>query len=85
MGAPVGIANASISLVLLVSNRILRTFLKTRKKRKKPRKIVLLVRFKLNIIEKITSKTLTDADISHKDFTLISNEAENYCKLNQNI
>ena len=86
MSAPVGIVNASISLVLLVRNLILKTFLKTIwKKRIKPRKIVSLVRVKLNIIEQLRSKTLTYANISHEDFTVMIREAENYSRLKQSI
>lgn len=44
-----------------------------------------MVRVKLNIMEKLGSKTLTYANISHEDFTVIIREAENYWKLKQNI
>ena len=31
------------------------------------------------------SKALRDADTSHKEFALVSNEANNYCRLKENI
>lgn len=45
------------------------------------RELVLLARTKHNSIEKEISKALTDADISHNDFTLVSNEMEKYHRL----
>ena len=41
---------------------------------------MLLARSKLNRIEKI-SKALADGEIIYEEFTLVSNEAENYRKL----
>ena len=41
---------------------------------------MLLPRSKLNRIEKI-SKALADGEIIYEEFTLVSNEAENYRKL----
>ena len=45
------------------------------------RELVLLARTKHNSIEKEISKALTDADISHNDCTLVSNEMEKYHRL----
>ena len=53
------------------------------KKRNKHRKIVLLARSKLDSIQSIISKTLTDASISQ--FKLACNETENYWRLKENI
>lgn len=53
VGAPVGIAIASVSLVFHEGNRILKVYLKTMgRKRNKHRKIILLDRSKLNCIGK---------------------------------
>ena len=59
--APVGVASASIastsiSLVFLVGNGNLKTFLKAMEKKKKHTKIVSFIRCKLYSIEKIISK-----------------------------
>ena len=56
-------------------------FLKTMKKTNKHRKIALLARSKLNIIEKILSKSLIDSDINHEEFTLVINNEQNYYRL----
>ena len=45
-------------------------------KTNKHRKIVSLVMSKLNNIENIISKTPKNADISHKEFTLVNNVAK---------
>ena len=56
-------------------------FLKTMKKTNKHRKIALLVRSKLNIIEKMLSKSLIDSDITHEEFTRMINDKQNYYRL----
>ena len=43
-----------------------------KKKRKKHDKIVLLAKSKLNNIEVLISKALTDSNISHDEFVLIN-------------
>ena len=57
----------------------------TGKKRNKHRKIVLITSIKLNSIEKLISKALTDDDTSHQQFKLVSNDAVNYLRLKGNI
>lgn len=39
---------------------------------------------KLDSIEKIIFKAVTDTDITHEEFALVSNEAENYHRLKEN-
>ena len=52
IGAPVGIASASVSLAFSISRGIVKKLLKTiQKKKKKHNKIVMLTRSKLNSIE----------------------------------
>ena len=46
----------------------------TRSKKKKHKKIVMLVRSKLNSIESKISEALTNNKISHQDFMTIINE-----------
>ena len=55
------------------------------KERKQYRKNASSVRSKLYRKEKITYKTLIDANINLEEFTLVSNEAEYYQKLKENI
>ena len=47
------------------SKKLLNT---TMKKKKKHNKILVLARYKLNIIETLMSHALIDYDISHEDF-----------------
>ena len=61
--------SASVSLVLLVGNGIIKMFLK----KNKHRKIVLLACSKVNSIERIIFKALEDARISHEEFILTIN------------
>ena len=44
----------------------------------------MLARIKLNSIERKTSETLINNEVSHEDFTII-NEEKNYCELKQRI
>ena len=86
ISAPVNIASASISLAFLVGYGILEMFLKAMgKKRTKHLGVVLLASSKPNIIKKIIFKALADAEISHEEFTLVSNEVENYGRLKENV
>ena len=39
---------------------------------------------KLDSIEKIIFKAVADTDITHEEFALVSNEAENYHRLKEN-
>ena len=64
IGAPIGIAGVSITLVFIFRDGIFKTFLKENLNRT----IVLLARSKLNGIEKI--KSLSDADISHESLSI---------------
>ena len=78
----VGIASTSISLVFLIINGIVKIFLK-HWERKEKKKIVLLVRSKLNSIEKMISKAPIDSDSSHKEFLLVINKEQFYHRLKE--
>ena len=74
-GAPVGIASASFSLAFSICTVIVIKLLKTTKsKNKKHNKIVMLIRSKLNNIERKISEALLNNEISHEDFMAIINE-----------
>ena len=45
----------------------------------------MIVRSKLNSIEKLVSQALIDLEISHEEFKPIINEEENYRRLKENI
>ena len=67
-GALVGIISASFSLAFSISTGITKKLLKTRNKKRKDNKVVMLGRSKLNSIEIKISEALINNEISHKDF-----------------
>ena len=72
VGIPVGIAGVSLTLIFTVTTGVIKKLLSiTRKKKKKRNKIISLARSKLNIIETLISRALTDFDISHEKFSKI--------------
>ena len=82
IGAPVGIASASLSLTFSISTGIAKKLLKTtRNKKKKHNKMVMLDRSKLNSIEGKISEALINNKISHEDFMTIINEEKSYRQL----
>ena len=86
VGIPVGIAGASLTLIFTVTTGVVKKLLNiTRKKKKKHNKITALARSKLNIIETLISQELTDFDISHKEFSKIIYEKNNYEQIRGNI
>ena len=77
VGAPTWLTSASVILVLLLSNEIVKKFsVNNGKEKTKRRKIVLLAKNYLNITEKIISKPLTDLDINHEEQMLVINEEQ---------
>ena len=78
IGAPVGIASASFSLVFSISTGIVKKMLKTMRNKKKHNKIVMLARNKLNSMERKISEALINNEISHEDFMVIINEEKTY-------
>ena len=85
IGAPIGMMSASFSLAFLITTGFVKRFLKTRNKKKKHNKIVMLARSKLNSIESKISKALMDNEISHEDFETIINEEKKYRELKESI
>ena len=86
VGIPVGIAGASLTVIFTATTGIVKKLLNvTRKKKKKHNKIIALARSKLNMIETLISQALTDFDISHKEFSNIIYEKNNYKQIRDNI
>ena len=82
MGAPVGIASASFTLIFSLTTGIVKKLLNiTRNKKKKHDKILMLAKSKLNSIETLVSQALTDMEISHEEFVTILNEIDKYKKM----
>ena len=75
IGAPIGIASASFSLIFSLTTEIIKKLLKiTRNKKKKHNKTVTLAKTKLNSIETLISQALIDIEISHEEYRRIINE-----------
>ena len=67
MGAPVGIASVSFTLIFSLTKGIIKKMLRiTRNKRKKHDKIFMLAKSKLNSIEALVSQALSEMEISHE-------------------
>ena len=80
------IVSASINLVFLISDNIVKIFLKImRKKKIKHIKIALLARSKLKNVVKIIFYALIDSDISYNEFTLMINKEQSYFRLKESI
>ena len=85
-GIPVVIAGASLILIFTVTTGVVKKLLNiTGRKKKKHNKIIALARSKLNIIETLISRALTDFDISHVEFSKIIYEKNNYEQIRDNI
>ena len=86
VGIPVGIAGISLTVIFTVTTGVVKKLLNIiRKKKKKHNKIITLARNKLNIIETLISRALTDFDISHEEFSKIIYEKNNYEQMKDNI
>ena len=86
VGIPVGIAGASLTVIVTVTTDVVKKILNiTRKKKKKHNKIITLAKNKLNIIESLISQALTDFDISHQEFSKIIYEKNSYEQMKDNI
>ena len=86
IGAPVGIASASFTLIFSLTTGIAKKLLNiTRKKKKKHDKILMLAKSKLNSVETLISQALVDMEISHEEFITIFNEKDRYDKIKKNL
>ena len=82
VGAPVGIASASFTLIFSLTTGIVKKLLNiTRNKKKKHDKILMLAKSKLNSIETLISQALINMKISHEEFVTILKEKEKYEKM----
>ena len=86
VGAPVGIAGASFTLIFFLTTGIIKKLLSiTRNKNKKHHKILTLAKIKLNSIETLVSQALIDMEISHGEFVAIFKEKDKYQKMKENV
>ena len=86
IGAPVGIASASFTLIFSLTTGIIKKLLDiTRKKKKKHDQILMLAESKFNSIETLMSQALGDLDISHEEFIMILKEKDRYERMKYNL
>ena len=79
VGAPVGIASASFTLIFSLTTGIIKKLLNTtRKKKKKHDKMLMLAKSKLNSIDTLISQALIHMDISYEEFITILKEKDRY-------
>ena len=86
VGAPVGIASASFTLMFSLTTGIVKKLLSiTRNKKKKHDKILMLAKSKLNSIETLISQVLIDMEITHEEFVAVFKEKDKYEKMKENL
>ena len=86
IGAPVGIASASFTLIFSLTTGIIKKLLSiTRNKKKKHDKILMLAKSKLDSIETLVSQALIDMEISHEEFNAIVREKQKYERMEENL
>ena len=86
VGAPVGIASASFTLMFSLTTGLIKKLLSiTRNEKKKHDKILVLAKSKLSSIESLVSQALIDMEISHEEFITILTEKEKYEKMKEDI
>ena len=86
VGAPVGIASASFTLIFSLTTGIIKKLLSiTRNKTKKQYKILMFAKSKLDSIETLISQALIDMEISHQEFHAIIREKQKYETMRENL
>ena len=86
VGAPVGIASASFTLIFALTIGIIKKLLgTTRNKKRKHDKTFMLAKSKLNSIETLISQALNDIEISHEEFVTILKDKDKYEKMKKNL
>ena len=86
VGAPVGIASASFTLIFSLTTAIVKKLLNTtRNKKEKHDKIFLLAKSKLNNIETLISQALIGMKISHEEYIAILKEKDKYEKMKEDL
>ena len=77
VGVPIGIAEASFTLIFSLTTGIIKKLLRiTRNKKKKHEKILMLAKSNLNSIETLVSYALIDMEITHEEFITILKEKD---------
>ena len=77
VGIPIGIASSAIRLKFFVITAGIKKYKSIIKKKKKS-EILSLAKYKLDSIEVLSSKALTDSNIRHDEFLLVNNVLEEF-------
>ena len=85
IGAPVGIASASLMLIFSLTTGIVKQLLNITRSKKKHDKILMLAKSRLNRIETLISQALIDLDINHEGFITILKEKDKYERMKENL
>ena len=86
VGAPVGIASASFTLIFSLTTGIIKKLLSiTRNKKKKHDKILMLAKSKLNSITTLVFQALIDMEINYEEFAAIFKKKDKYEKMKENV
>ena len=86
IGAPVGIASASFTLIFSLTTGIIKKLLSiTRNKKKKHDKILMLAKSKLDSIETLVFQALIDMELSHEELNAIIREKQKNERMKENM
>ena len=85
VGAPVGIASASFTVMFSLTTEIVRKLLNITNKNKKHDNVLMLAKSKLNSIETLISQALNGMEIIHEEFSTILKEKDKYEKMKGNL
>ena len=86
VGIPVGIADASLTLIFTISTGINKSLLQmTKKRKKKHNKIIALAKSKLNSLDTVLSSALKYSKIIHEEFANIITEKNDYESIKENL
>ena len=86
VGAPVGIAEATFTLIFSLTIGIVKKLLSiTTNNKKKHHKILMLTKSKHSSIENLVSQAVIDMEISHEEFVTILKEKDKDEKMKENL
>ena len=76
VGAPVGIASASFTLIFSLTTGIIKKLLSITRNKKKKHDKIMFAKSRLDSIENLLSQALIDMEISHEEFNAIIREKQ---------
>ena len=85
VGATVGIASASFTLIFSLTTGIVKKWLSLTRKKKRKSMIKFIIKSKLNSTENLISQALIEMEISYKEFIAIFTEKDKYEKMKETL